>query len=313
MIECVPKCLHKSVWTKQDRINYLVSDVAPSGAEAMAILLVINNQPKWIWQAGVEKVHGQVGVYHKKLIEEGKTMKTLEDNEKEPLPLYSDSHCGANKCGGWTEKGKAEFLELKQMIDEARALDTTKEIEEQLRLELQREYEEANKTSEDEEESAGGSDDDDSEDDGDVDPKGYESCDSATVLKKLLKTQWVEKKPAAASNSNGDASSSEAATSSSNNKEDDTSSNNNNKDDNKKDQPPKPQEQQQVVPPSGEEKKDEEEVPPPEEEKDEKKEEETAEGAEATNNKPKKKKGKTPLAPRVKHPRGAKSGSNGGK
>ena len=96
------------------------------------------------------------------------------------------------------------------MVDEARAKDTTKEIEEQLRLELLSEYEEANKTSEDEEESAAESDDD-SQDDGDVDPEGYESCDSAVVMNKLLKTQWVEKKPAAASNSNGDASSSEAA------------------------------------------------------------------------------------------------------
>ena len=135
MIHCVPKCLHKSVWTTQDRINHLVSDVTPSAAEAMATLYVMNNQPKWIWQAGGEKVHGQVGKHHKKLFDQGKTKKTLEDHEKEPLPLHSDSHCGANKCGGWNVSGKARFMEVKEMIDEARAKDTTKEIEEQLRQE----------------------------------------------------------------------------------------------------------------------------------------------------------------------------------
>ena len=119
MIHHVPKCLYKSVWTTQDRINHLVSDVAPSAAEAMAILHIMNNEPKWIWQCGVEKVHGQVGKHMEKLWKEGKTKDALSKNEKEPKPLCSDSHCRANRCGGWNVSGKSRFVELKEMIDDA--------------------------------------------------------------------------------------------------------------------------------------------------------------------------------------------------
>ena len=122
--------------------KHLVSSVAPSSAEAMAILLVMNNEPKWIWQCGVELVHGQVGKYFDKLIEEGRDMDKLEENELEPLPLFSDSHCGNKRYGGWSAEGKARYMEVKQMVEDARKKETTKEIEEQLRKELLREFEE---------------------------------------------------------------------------------------------------------------------------------------------------------------------------
>ena len=319
-----PKCLHRGVWTPKDMTKYLVSSVVPSAAEAMAIVLVMNNEPKWIWQCPVELAYGQVGKYFEKLVEEGRDMDKLEENEKEPLPLFSDSHCGNKKYGGWSVEGKARYMEIKQMVEDARAKETTKEIEEQLRLELLRELEEANKTSEDEEESAAESDDDSQDDGDDVDPKGYESCDSAVVMSKLLQTEWVEKKPAATSTGNdkpaatstgnGDASSSEAttssksnnnggsssseATTSSSNKEDDASSNNNNNEENKEDQPLKPPQQQDAAPPP---KPQAQHVPPPVEEKEEEKEEEDDGGAEATDNKSKKKKAsKTPVAPRLR-------------
>ena len=97
--QCAPKCLHRSVWTPEDMTKHLVSSVVPSAAEAMAILLVMNNEPEWIWQCGVELVHGQVGKHFEKLIEEGRDMDKLKDSEKEPLPLFSDSHCGNKRYG----------------------------------------------------------------------------------------------------------------------------------------------------------------------------------------------------------------------
>ena len=312
----VPKCIHKSKWNPKIMAQHLISDgdgngslFVPPAAEAMAIMFVKNNENKWVWACGVEEVHPGVEAYKAELKNQGKTKETLEDHEKEPKPLYSDSHCGAKHYGGWKQEGKLRFWEVEKMIKVARTNPTTPEFEEQARLAIVKALEDAKKQPVPEEEPAIKSDDD-LEDDGVGEPQllGYESCDSAAEMDRLLKSKWVpkkkevdpkgteedrQKKGAAASNKNGVASSSEAAASSSNNKER-----------NKKDQPPKPPQQQVAVPPP--------KAVVPVEEEEEKKEEEDG-GAEATDNKPQKKKpSKTPLPPRVQHPRGAKKGGGNG-
>ena len=252
----------------------------------------------------MEAVHPGVDAHKKELKKSGKE---LTKEEKEPPTLHSDSHCGANPCGGWKPEGKERFWEVEKMIREARTKPTTPEFEEQARLAIVKALEEAKKKPVPEEESAIESDDD-LEDDGVGDPQllGCESCDSAAEMDRLLKSKWVpkkeeadpkateedqQKKVAAASDQNGVASSSKAAAA--------ASSNSNNKEENKEDQPPKPPQQQEVAPPP---KPQEQQVAAQQEEK----KEEEAEGAEGSGKEPKEKKAKTPLAPRKQLPRGAK-------
>ena len=109
------------------------------------------------------------------------------------------------------------------MIKVARTNPTTPEFEEQARLAIVKALEDAKKQPVPEEEPAI-----EDEEEEDVDPQllGYESCDSAAEMDRLLKSKWVpkkkevdpkateedrQKKGAAASDQNGVASSSEAA------------------------------------------------------------------------------------------------------
>ena len=123
------------------------------------------------------------------------------------------------------------------MIREARTKPATPKFEEQARLAIVKALEEAKNNPEPEEVIAI-----EDEEEEDVDPQllGYESCDSAAEMDRLLKSKWVpkkkevdpkgteedqQKKAAAASNKNGVASSSKAAAT--------ASSNSNNKEENK--------------------------------------------------------------------------------
>ena len=189
----VPTCIHPHGWNTQLQTQHRISDyvdrdglpMVPSTVEAMAIVLVENNQDRWEWQSGVVKEHGTVKNFKEKLKREGRK---LSDHEKEPPAKYSSSSCGPKAYGGWNKKGKKRFYQLEKMIAKAREQETTREIEEQIRLELLAEFEgTGNKKAKENVVEAPEEEDEDEE----LEDGGYESCDSEAEINALQRSSWL--------------------------------------------------------------------------------------------------------------------------
>ena len=200
--QIVPCCLYKDVWNYGLSGGRLISEVdkvtnqelVPAEGEAMSILLLENNEQKWIWQSGVLGAgYPTVTAYKKEVKQLEKAGKKLKEHQIEPEALYSSSTCGANPLGGWSDEGKARYKELVDMIRKARGLDTTPAIEEQARKEIEKEMTISDDEEEEEEEEQ--SESEEEEDDGgevDADDEGYTSVDSAAAMKELTKFAWVD-------------------------------------------------------------------------------------------------------------------------
>ena len=112
----------------------------------------------------------------------------MSDHEKEPPAKYSSSSCGPKAYGGWSKKGKKRFYQLEKMIAKAREQETTREIEEQIRLELLAEFEgTGNKKAKENVVEAPEEEDEDEE----LEDGGYESCDSEAEINALQRSSWL--------------------------------------------------------------------------------------------------------------------------
>ena len=161
-------------------------DMAPAATEAMVILFVENNEKKWHWQTGVCKEHGNVSNFFEKLKAD---QKKPAPEQIEPLPKHSSSTCGNKSCGGWSQAGKKRHREILKLIQQGRALETTNDIEEFLRKELEEELGD-DKRANDEEVAVL---DEDEEEEDDADP-GYESCDSDEEQAEMNQHKFLTKK-----------------------------------------------------------------------------------------------------------------------
>ena len=194
----VPTCIQNSCWSKDLAAEHILSDyvdletgldIVPAAVEAMAILFVENNDTKWEWQTGVELNHSEgVQKYKETLKAKGQP---LSDEEKEPATKFSSSKCGAKAYGGWSNEGKKRFREIKKIIEQGRALDTTKEIEEHFRDVIKKELEGTKKKKKAKKEVVSALlGDEEEEEDSEPD---YESCDSDEEQEVLNQHRYLTK------------------------------------------------------------------------------------------------------------------------
>ena len=198
----VPTCSFSSTWSKDIQTQHLLSsykdkdgeDMVPPSVEAMVILFLENNEKKWEWQTGVCMDHKNVSTYKDALKVKLKAEKRdPRDDEIEPSTKYSSSDCGAKSYGGWSDAGKLQHLRLTKFIEEARALETTKEIEENCRKELIEDLKNSGKKKKKGKDSlldVPEEEEDEEEEDLEL---GYESCDSEAEAAEMKKFQFLTK------------------------------------------------------------------------------------------------------------------------
>ena len=105
--------------------------------EAMGLLFIENAMPKWIYEVELEKRWGREL--------DKKDRYTKEYKENCPATKWTNADAGANKNGGWENKGKTRYAQLRGLIKEGREQDHTAYLEEQVRAVIVERHEEFQK------------------------------------------------------------------------------------------------------------------------------------------------------------------------